>query len=140
MVELLAMPKRAEIIDPLPDFTWIVNSGRRDDVQPAYQVQVAASRPALSRAKEQVAGNSGVVKSDRSTAVEYAGRPLANASEYLVAVRTWDRAAGRAAGRRRSGFERAYCAIRGRAGGGIGPASPSRATRSRRRGGAGERE
>ncbi len=90
MCELLAVPERAEITDPRPKLSWIVNSDANDDGQSAYQVRVAATAAALERAGDCV-WDSGKVASDQSTAVAYAGRPLESGRSYCWRVRTWNR-------------------------------------------------
>ena len=53
-----------------PRFSWILLSDRRNTAQAAYQIQVAASKDALTQASNP-AWDSGVVDSDCSTWVEF---------------------------------------------------------------------
>lgn len=94
MCELLARPELTSITDPQPDFTWIVNSNAKDDLQTAYQVRVAVSPDALVRGAD-CTWDSGKTGSDQSTAVSYRGRPLEPHRDYWWTVRTWCRQAGR---------------------------------------------
>lgn len=68
--------------------SWIVPALGPAPRQVAYQVQVAHTRDELLR-DGGVVWDSGRVASDESTAVEYAGPPLAPASLYYWRVRTW---------------------------------------------------
>lgn len=95
MMELLAMPERVAIRDPQPEFSWIVNSDHKDDLQTAYQIRAAATRGELGKAS--AVWDSGRVASDRSVAVSYAGKPLASQREYWWQVRTWTRGGGESA-------------------------------------------
>jgi alpha-L-rhamnosidase len=76
-----------------PNFRWICessNPAERAQIQTAYQILVADSPAAL--AKDQ--GNlwdSGKVKSEQSTFVTYAGKPLVAHREYYWKVRLWNR-------------------------------------------------
>ncbi|WP_165065419.1 family 78 glycoside hydrolase catalytic domain [Paludisphaera rhizosphaerae] len=90
MCELLAYPERTAITDPSPEFSWIVRSSGKDDVQTAYQIRVAATVEALERPTDAL-WDSGKVASDRSVAVSYAGRPLESDRTYHWQVRTWNK-------------------------------------------------
>lgn len=70
-------------------FTWRSESEARSEKQTAYQILVSSSRANL------VAGNgdfwdSGKVVSDRSAAVEYAGKVLPPAARFWWKVRIWN--------------------------------------------------
>jgi len=89
--EQLETPRAVEKTHP--NFSWICESrdpAARAQMQTAYQILVADSPAAL--AKDQ--GNlwdSGKVKSDQSTFVTCAGKPLAAHQEYYWKVRLWNR-------------------------------------------------
>ena len=74
-----------------PRLSWIVNDDRRRAVQSAYHVQVASSRGRLAEGSADL-WDSGVVASDQSVHVEYAGTPLASRQACAWRVRTWDTA------------------------------------------------
>lgn len=89
MCELLARPALTAIVDPAPEFSWVVPLTRPGDRQTAYQILVASRRDLLTPERADLY-NSGAVESDRSVAVEYEGAPLASASSYSWCVRTWN--------------------------------------------------
>ncbi len=79
-----------------PRLGWQIRSERRGIVQAAYQVQVAArERSLLSGAG--LVWDSGVVKSNASVHVAYAGPPLGSGRRYYWRTRVWD-GAGRVSG------------------------------------------
>src|SRR5262249_54327250 len=63
MCELLARPELAEITDPRPDLSWIVNSRLRDDLQTGYRIRLARARGDL-RHLDRCVWDSGRVPSD----------------------------------------------------------------------------
>ncbi len=81
------------LTDPLgiaagaPRLSWQLDSDRRGTAQTRYQVRVATSPARLSRPD---AWDSGVVRSDRSVDVEYAGAALTPYTQYFWSVRVWD--------------------------------------------------
>lgn len=72
------------LVEPLgidvakPRLSWILESGRRNERQTAYQIVVDGY------------WDSGRVESDRSINVEYGGKELAPATSYTWKVRVWD--------------------------------------------------
>ena len=90
LCNLLSHPEKTLITDPKPDFSWIVSSSIKDDVQSACQILVATSREKLV-AQIGDAWDSGKVISARSINVEWAVNPLSPHTSYWWAVRTWDR-------------------------------------------------
>ncbi len=80
------------IDEPLPRLAWQVNDPRRGAKQTAYQILVATDPELLSPGKADV-WDSGMVNSDRSIQVVYAGKPLQSRTRYCWTVRTWDAAA-----------------------------------------------
>ncbi len=91
MCELMAAPGLTAIVDPAPEFTWIVPLTQAGDRQTAYQLLVASSRDRLTPGAADL-WDSGAVSSDRSVAVEYGGAALVSNARYLWRVRTWNRA------------------------------------------------
>lgn len=76
---------------PSPRLSWWLESAARGQRQTAYQVCVASSEAGLQRDEGDL-WESGMVASDRSIAVAYAGRPLQSGRIYWwkVRLRTWD--------------------------------------------------
>jgi alpha-L-rhamnosidase len=73
-----------------PRLSWIVESGERSERQTAYRVLVASSPEKLSRDEGDL-WDSGKVASDRSTQIDYEGKPLTAHQWCLWKVRIWDR-------------------------------------------------
>ncbi len=89
--EGLLIPRAVE--NAHPNFSWICKSSdpaERAQIQTAYQILVADSPAALATDRGNV-WDSGKVKSDQSTFVTYAGRPLEAHQEYYWKVRLWSR-------------------------------------------------
>ena len=78
------------IHETAPRFTWIIDSDRRMAKQTAYQVLVASSPEKLTRRQGDL-WDSGIVKSEESAQVVYAGSALASRERCWWAVRVWDR-------------------------------------------------
>lgn len=72
-----------------PRFSWWVNDDRRNAVQSAYQIQVAASAEKLAAGIADV-WDSGKQVSDQSVHVVYNGPALQSRMRYFWRVRTWD--------------------------------------------------
>ncbi|WP_238161790.1 family 78 glycoside hydrolase catalytic domain [Kribbella antibiotica] len=70
-----------------PRLSWQLDSDRRGVAQTRYEVHVATSSKKL---KHPDAWDSGVVRSDRSVDVEYAGAALKPYTQYFWTVRVWD--------------------------------------------------
>ena len=95
---LAALRLRVEYLDgalaidvPAPRVSWAVAHGARAQAQSAYQV-VFAALPSGA-----VAWDSGVVRSNRTLNVAYAGAaPLADDADFSVTVTWWDAAGARA--------------------------------------------
>ncbi len=73
----------------LPRFSWQLDDTRRGAKQTAYQILVAKSEQLLASDSADV-WDSGVVKSDQSVHVIYAGPPLQSRTRYFWKVRVWD--------------------------------------------------
>lgn len=69
-----------------PRLSWQIESDRRGVMQSAYQIQVSQSDSTFN----EIVWDSGVVKSDQSIHVEYAGDPLLSRTRYYYRVRVWD--------------------------------------------------
>ncbi len=72
-----------------PEFTWQLNSDKRDVMQTAYEIRVGESEPLLLKGKN-LQWNSGKIKSDQSVHVSYNGTALQSGKKYFWQVRTWD--------------------------------------------------
>jgi alpha-L-rhamnosidase len=70
--------------------SWVIESGRRGEIQTAYQVQVASTAESLTADKGDL-WDSGKVASDASAQVEYAGQTLQSGKRCFWKVRIWDR-------------------------------------------------
>ncbi len=86
MCELMAHPELSRIGDPRPEFSWIVGPIGK---QTAYRILVASSRDRLDEDQGDL-WDSGKVMSRRSTAIEYAGKPLPSNAACFWKVRVWD--------------------------------------------------
>ena len=73
-----------------PRLSWLITSGRRGEIQTAYQVLVA-STPELLAADQGDLWDSGRVVSAQQNQLAYAGRPLASRMRCHWKVRVWDR-------------------------------------------------
>ena len=83
--------KNSPLVDvPHPRLAWIniAESGERGQQQTAFQIRVATSASALENPD---LWDSGKVKSDQSTRVEYNGKTLMSRQECWWQVRVWDR-------------------------------------------------
>ena len=72
-----------------PRFSWILLSDRRNTMQTAYHIQVAASSEALTQSSK-LAWDSGVVESDSSIWVDYDGNRLDSFQRYWWRVKVRD--------------------------------------------------
>jgi alpha-L-rhamnosidase len=70
-----------------PRLSWQLDSDRRGVAQTRYEVHVATSPSKLAHPD---AWDSGVVRSDHSVEVEYAGTALKPYTQYFWSVRVWD--------------------------------------------------
>jgi alpha-L-rhamnosidase len=77
-----------------PRLSWIVESGRRGAHQVAYRVLVASSRDNLRKGVGDL-WDSGIVDSDQTTQLAYAGKPLATSERAYWTVTTWGDKGGR---------------------------------------------
>ena len=69
-----------------PRFSWQIVSGKPDLKQTAYQIQVAAS-PEQLESGDGLLWDSGVVRSDESVLVPYAGKALESGKPYYWRVK-----------------------------------------------------
>jgi len=88
LCELQSSPLGVE--DLSPDFSWIVNDLDPEEVQTAYQVQVASDVLLLEQDKPD-AWDSNKINSSESSCVTCKGGVLKPASVYYWRVRTWDK-------------------------------------------------
>ena len=85
--EYLENPRGIDVT--APRLSWVTESEGRGWKQSAYRVLVASSEDRLARDEGDL-WDSGKVESDRSTHVEYAGRPLASRTQCYWKARAWD--------------------------------------------------
>jgi alpha-L-rhamnosidase len=74
-----------------PQLTWIIKSDQRNEIQTAFQIQVASTPELLAEGRSDL-WDSGKVVSDATAQVEYAGKKLSSLAEYFWKVRVWNRA------------------------------------------------
>ena len=72
-------------------FTWLMPDDGRGEKQTAYQILVSSSAKQLAKGEADY-WDSGKVDSDKSAAVEYAGKALPSAKRFWWKVRVWDQA------------------------------------------------
>ena len=87
IVEFIRQPAGVEILDSNPEFGWQVPSGAV--TQSAYQILVASSQDNIDKNIGDV-WNSGQVRKNQSTEVEYDGNALKKGKTYYWKVRIWD--------------------------------------------------
>lgn len=61
-------------VDEAPYFSWVITSSKKNVMQTSYHITVTGPG--------EVVWDSGVVESDKSTFVEYNGKPLKSLSDY----------------------------------------------------------
>ena len=74
---------------PNPRLGWTLVSSRRGKKQSAYHIIVSSNRERLDRLEGDL-WDSGIVQSDASQHVEYAGKPLRSGQTCYWKVRVWD--------------------------------------------------
>lgn len=75
----------------LPHFSWINTSTQSDEVQTAYEIEIATTLSLLKKGEADV-WKSGKVMSAESVMVPYGGEPLQARRQFVWRVRTWNRA------------------------------------------------
>ncbi len=88
MCDLLAFPERAEILNEIPSFSWMVNGGNPGAAQAAYRILVS-THPDLWRDGVGDLWDTGRVESAQSVAIPYGGLPLKTGGSYYWTVCTW---------------------------------------------------
>lgn len=87
--ENLTNPQGIDVSTPALSWTIQLKSTERNVRQSAYQVLVASSLEKL-QANDGDIWNSGKVKSDQMSQINYAGRPLLSGKTYWWKVKIWD--------------------------------------------------
>ncbi|MHA7831767.1 MAG: family 78 glycoside hydrolase catalytic domain [Flagellimonas sp.] len=77
------------IDDPSPRISWIMSSEGRNKKQSAYQIKVAPSKEALEN-NENLLWDTGKVKSNKNSQVQYAGTSLASGQNCYYKIKVWD--------------------------------------------------
>jgi len=88
MVEFIRKPVQVRILDPKPEFSWIVPDDAES--QTAYQVLVSSSKGMLSEDIGDLWNGVRTISS-KSVEVEYAGGTLSENSTYFWKVRIWSK-------------------------------------------------
>ena len=86
-IEFIRKPEAVLIRDRQPEFSWTVP--QKAVFQSAYQILVASSKAQIDNNNGDV-WDSGQVRSNASSEVEYAGQPLQEDTQYYWKVRIWD--------------------------------------------------
>ena len=86
-VEYIRKPDVVTLVDAQPEFAWIVP--KKAVFQTAYQILVASSQTNIDNDKGDI-WDSGQVRSNESSNVEYSGQPLQNGKRHYWKVRIWD--------------------------------------------------
>lgn len=73
---------------PQPRLSWTLQSDKRGERQVAYQILAAASWQSLQKDAGDL-WDSGVVKSDQTVLIPYAGKPLISAQQVFWKMRMW---------------------------------------------------
>ncbi len=73
-----------------PKLSWIVESSERGQLQTAYQIIVSSTRLNLEKGIGDL-WDTGKVKSDQTSQIEYSGKPLSSRMECWWKVRVWDK-------------------------------------------------
>lgn len=84
LVEMKQNPVGVEVMNPR--FSWQISSDTPDLLQKEYQIQVAETKSNLTEGKDLI-WDSGIVKSDNSLLVPFAGKTLKSRSQYYWRVR-----------------------------------------------------
>jgi alpha-L-rhamnosidase len=90
-------PRLENLINPIgldvtqPRFGWQISADRRNVIQTAYEIRVAANQTDLTSGKK-LLWNSGKTTSDASIWVNYGGSSLQSGQKYWWQVRLWDNA------------------------------------------------
>ena len=74
----------------LPDFSWILKSDRRDQIQSAYQIIVSSKKEKTENKRGDI-WDSGKILSGQSAWILYQGPQLIPGKPYFWEVRVWDR-------------------------------------------------
>ena len=84
-IESLTNPIGIDLTNPR--FSWKLSSDKRNTVQTAYEIRLAADAALLGK---KTLWNSGKVSSDQSIYVPYSGPALESGKKYFWQVRVWD--------------------------------------------------
>ena len=75
--------------DRIPEFSWVMNSSQRGEVQTAYEIIVSSSEQMIRRSSGDI-WDSGKMISGASVWISYEGPELNPGKEYFWKVRVWD--------------------------------------------------
>ncbi len=86
LIDLISNIELAYISDIEPEFSWIVNDDRQNELQLAFNIQVFK----IEGDFDSIHWDSGRLQSSESSAVSYQGPSLIEHQRYKWRVRTWD--------------------------------------------------
>lgn len=86
--EYLVNPLGIDVVRPR--LSWIVESPENGQSQSTYQIQIASSADALNAGAPDI-WDSGVVTSDDTVNIHYAGKELVSSQRYYWQVSIWDK-------------------------------------------------
>ena len=87
MIEFIREPEQTLILDPNPEFTWVVPS--HVITQSAFQIQISSTRTLLKKNEADIWDSKKVTKNN-SVEISYFGDPLSDNTNYYWRVRIWD--------------------------------------------------
>lgn len=88
MIEFIREPEQTLILDPNPEFTWVVPS--HVSLQSAFQIQIASTRTLLMKNEADIWDSKKVTKNN-SVEISYFGDQLSDNTNYYWRVRIWDK-------------------------------------------------
>lgn len=88
LYDLLTLHLHAPVIDQTPEFSWKIDSDKRNVLQKSYQIIVRKS--AEGDAGNAIVWDSGVVNSRQQSFIPYQGEALLSKTRYTWSVTVWD--------------------------------------------------
>jgi alpha-L-rhamnosidase len=74
----------------IPDFSWIMTSQKRGEVQTAFQIIVSSDKKSSEKLKGDV-WDSGKINSGANAWIKYGGKELEPGKEYYWKIKAWDK-------------------------------------------------
>jgi len=88
MIEFIREPDQTLVLDPNPEFSWIVPV--EAEFQTAYQIQIATSKSLLQKNKADI-WDSGKIINNNSIEISYPGNQIYDNTTYFWRVRIWNK-------------------------------------------------